>query len=93
MVAPILPHFLNLLNKTANIQPAVTKKGGEQLIQIGRNVKRYAKMQKIPIYLIERQAGLGNGCISKWNTSSPSAEKLKRVADVLGITVDTLLKE
>ena len=41
---------------------------------------------------VEREAGLGNGAISKWKNSIPSVTNLKKVADVLGCTVDELLQ-
>lgn len=47
----------------------------------------------ISIAKLEREADLGNATVRRWKGSDPSASKLKRVADVLGVTVDELLKE
>lgn len=41
---------------------------------------------------LEKEAGLGNGVIAKWfDKVNPSVESLKKVADVLGCTLDDLL--
>ena len=45
----------------------------------------------INIYKLEQITGLGNATIRGWQTASPRAENLKRVADYFGVTVDELL--
>ena len=40
---------------------------------------------------LEHDAGLGNATIRNWRTSSPSVENAKKVADILGVTIDALL--
>ena len=57
------------------------------------NVKRLCKQKQTSIWALEKALGIGNGTISKWETSSPSVDKLKRVADYFGVTVDDLLQE
>ena len=47
----------------------------------------------ISIAKLEKDANLGNATVRGWKKSSPSAENLKKVASVLGCTVDDLLKE
>ena len=47
----------------------------------------------ITIAKLEREAELGNATVRGWKESDPSASKLKRVANVLGVTVDELLEE
>ena len=42
---------------------------------------------------VEKEAGLSNATIRKWNESCPSAENLNAVAKVLNVTVDSLLNE
>lgn len=42
---------------------------------------------------LERQAGLANRTIYKWDESVPSVEKVLAVADVLGVTVDELVRK
>lgn len=40
---------------------------------------------------LERQVGLGRGTIRKWDESSPSVDKLKKVADYFNVSTDYLL--
>ena len=42
---------------------------------------------------VEKEAGLSNGAISKWNDSSPTVDKLNAVAKVLNVKVDCLLRQ
>ena len=57
-------------------------------------VKRLAKAQGLSIREVERRAGLENGAISKWiGETSPSLENAMKVADVLGVPVQELVKE
>jgi transcriptional regulator with XRE-family HTH domain len=54
-------------------------------------IQRLCKTNKITIARLEREAGLGGGTISKWETSSPSGDKLLKVAEYFGVSVDYLL--
>lgn len=45
----------------------------------------------ISIARLEREAGLGNATVRGWKKSIPNVDSLKRVADVLGCTIDELL--
>lgn len=56
-------------------------------------VKKLADERKISIYALEKEAGLQNGAIGKWRISSPTLKSLQAVANVLGITIDDLLRE
>lgn len=42
---------------------------------------------------LEREAGLANRTIYKWNENVPSVEKVVAVAKALGVTVDELVKK
>ena len=42
---------------------------------------------------LESELGFGNCTIVKWEHSSPSVDRLKKVADYFGVTVDRLLAE
>ena len=59
---------------------------------IYENVKKIADEKGISISALEKKAGLGNGVISGWKTSSPTVANLKSVADVLKVKVDKLLE-
>lgn len=50
-------------------------------------------VQNITIAELERLSGFGNGTIYRWKTSKPGADKLKKVADCLGVSVDYLLSD
>ena len=56
-------------------------------------VKKLCDEQGITIAECEKRAGLGNGVISGWKTSSPRLDKIKAVADVLHTTIDALLEK
>lgn len=54
-------------------------------------IRVLAKLKGVGIPSVEKALGFGNGTILKWEKSSPSADKLKMVADYFGVTVDYLL--
>lgn len=55
------------------------------------NIKALCEKKNISIAKLERETGIGNGVIGRWGISSPRADKLKAVADYLGVSVDFLL--
>ena len=56
-------------------------------------IKEICKRKGISVSVVEREAGLSSGTISKWNTSSPTLGNISAVVKVLDCTVDELLKE
>lgn len=56
-------------------------------------IKEIASEKGISIYRIEKDLDLGNGAISKWNTSSPSATTLNSIANYLNVRLERLLEE
>nr|DAG76567.1 MAG TPA: helix-turn-helix domain protein [Caudoviricetes sp.] len=61
---------------------------------IYENIEHYAKKRGMTITELERQSGLSRGHIGKWKSKNePTISALQKVADVLGVTVNTLLKE
>ncbi|MTV69649.1 helix-turn-helix domain-containing protein [Streptococcus pneumoniae] len=52
-----------------------------------------ASEKGISIYRIEKDLDLGNGAISKWNNSSPSATTLNSIANYLNVRLEQLLEE
>lgn len=56
------------------------------------NVRGLCIKKGISISYVEKEAGISNGSIRKWNESSPTAANLKAVADVLHVKVDKLLE-
>lgn len=49
--------------------------------------------RNISITKLEEETGLGNATIRKWKTSWPNVDKLRRVADYFGVTIDSLIRE
>ena len=60
---------------------------------IFETVKELANSKGLSIRVVERKAGIGNGTINNWRTSSPTVEKLEKVAQVLGVPIATLIQE
>lgn len=60
---------------------------------IYQNVVRLCKEKGISIAKLERETGMGNGTIGRWEKSSPNVDNVKKVADFFGCTVDELLTE
>lgn len=56
-------------------------------------LKKLTKEKGMSIRKLESAAGLGAGTITRWKTSNPSHENLRKVADVLGCSVSYLTGE
>jgi transcriptional regulator with XRE-family HTH domain len=54
-------------------------------------IKDLTAEKGLNIKLLEKAAGFGNGTIRRWDDSSPSADKLLKVANLLNTTTDFLL--
>ena len=57
-----------------------------------RSVLRECRNQNTTIYAIEKKAGLQRGSVYKWKDHIPRIDKVKKVADSLSVTVDSLLE-
>lgn len=55
------------------------------------NIKELCKKRGVSVGSVEKEAGLSNGAISKWNKVSPTIDNLQAVAKVLKVKVDKLL--
>ena len=57
----------------------------------------YEQLRKIcaekgtTVYAIEKATGVSNGCYRKWAKSSPTADKLIEISNLLGVSIDYLL--
>lgn len=57
-------------------------------------IKKLCKEQKLTLGELEDRAGFGKGqVIGRWDENRPSVDRVKKVADILGVTVDELLRE
>lgn len=54
-------------------------------------IKKLANSEGLSIPKLEEELGFGGGTISRWDKSAPSADKLSKIADRFGVTVDYLL--
>lgn len=54
-------------------------------------IKKLSEEKNISIYRLEKDLGLANGAISKWNKQIPNAVRLQRVANYLGVTSSYIL--
>lgn len=54
-------------------------------------IKEICKEKGLTVASVEKEAGLSNGVISKWNRSSPTVDNLQAVAKVLKVKVDKLI--
>ena len=56
-------------------------------------IKDLCKRNNMSVAALEKAAKLGGGSISRWDTSMPSIDKVIRVAEVFGLTVNDLAYE
>ena len=69
-----------------------TQKRREDM-ELVRSIKQHADRAEKTIDQIEREAGLTVRTIRRWDDHLPSIDKVYRVANVLGCTVDELIRE
>lgn len=56
-------------------------------------IRRLCQAQGKSLFSLEKECGLGNGTINKWDRNSPSVAKVAAVADALGVSVSYLIGE
>lgn len=54
-------------------------------------IKQLAKEKKLSIAKLEKEAGLANATIRKWESAKPQAESLAKVARVLDVSIEELM--
>ena len=55
------------------------------------NIYELLKAKGISVRKLEHECGFGNRTISAWNENKPSIDRVQKVADYFGVTVDYLL--
>ena len=55
------------------------------------NIQILCRKNNTTITKLERECGLANATIRRWENSSPSTENIGKVADYFGVSVDYLL--
>ena len=53
---------------------------------------RFCKEKNVPLYIFEKECGLGNGTITGWKTSNPRIDSLQKVAKQMDVSIEELLK-
>lgn len=54
-------------------------------------IETLRKDRKISQGKLEKDLGFSNGSVSKWKTSTPTPERLKKLADYFSVSVDYLM--
>lgn len=54
-------------------------------------VERIKSIWHGSLYSLERELGIGNGCIARWDKNYPSVDKIVLVAEKLNVSTDYLL--
>ena len=57
------------------------------------NVKALCDKKGMSISALEKAAGLGNATVQGWKDSVPMVTSIKKVADVLGVSIEDIIKE
>lgn len=60
---------------------------------LATKIRGLCRERGISVTDLEKMAGLGKNTIYYWDDIEPGVEKVKRVAAVLGVTMDELLRE
>lgn len=58
---------------------------------IYERIEALRKSKKISQGNLEKELGFSNGSISKWKTSTPKSERLQKLAEYFGVTIDYLM--
>lgn len=59
---------------------------------IYERIKQLCSERGISVYRVEKDLKFSNCSICKWKTSTPSADKVQKVADYFNVTVKFLLE-
>lgn len=54
-------------------------------------IKQICKEKGISVRSVEKESGLSNGAISKWNEATPKVDSIQAVAKVLKVDIKKLL--
>lgn len=58
-----------------------------------KNIIKLCKERGVSISKLEKTLGFGNATIRGWENSSPSVDKIKKVADFFGVSIESLIQE
>ena len=57
------------------------------------SVKTICDEKKISVGRMEKDIGLSNGSVCKWNENEPGIRKVQKVAEYLGVSIESLLED
>lgn len=60
-------------------------------MNIVERIKSLCAAQNTTIKALERELGISNGSIRNWDTSKPSVEKVRLVAERFNVTIDWII--
>lgn len=60
-------------------------------MNIVERIKTLCAAQNTTLKAIERELGISNGSIRNWDTSKPSVEKVRLVAEKFNVTIDWII--
>lgn len=58
-----------------------------------KRISQLCKERGISIARLERETGISNGTIGRWDVSSPSVNNLAAVANYFGVSIDSFVNE
>lgn len=58
-----------------------------------KKIEELSQKRGISITALEKQLDFGNGTIRSWSQCSPSVDKLKKVADYFGVSIEYFLED
>ena len=61
-------------------------------MSIYKNIQEECRKQNRTIMGLEAELGFARGSICKWDSNKHAVTRVKAVADVLGVTIETLLE-
>ncbi len=62
-------------------------------MNITEKIRKLCEENGISVRKLEQEVGIANGTIRRWYEQCPAADRLKRVADFFGVSMDSLLDE
>ena len=87
VVIHIVEYFLHKVNEITENFLSYKKE-----VEMFEKIEALCKKENISVAALEGKLGFGKCTILKWKTSNPTVDKLKKVADYFGVTIDYFLE-
>lgn len=56
-------------------------------------IKKLCEERNMSVPTLEKEFGFGYGSIYRWDTNTPSIDRVQKVADYFGVSIDSLVRE